>query len=85
MEERYRHIIEQSAERIIAPALVEFVKWILRSAGEHGMHNCPGARGICKMDLKIRRRARDPADLFSCPGRMAHVSGGKDPGRGTEA
>lgn len=37
MEERYRHIIEQSAESTIAPALVEFVKWILRSAGEHGI------------------------------------------------
>lgn len=29
--------IEESAEHILAPVLVEFVKWILRSAGEHGI------------------------------------------------
>ena len=37
MEREYRHTIEQSTESTLAPVLVEFVKWVLRSAGEHGI------------------------------------------------
>ena len=36
-DQTHLETIEQSAEHILAPALVEFVKWILRSAGEQGI------------------------------------------------
>ena len=34
-DQTYLETIEQSAEQILAPVLVEFVEWILRSAGRH--------------------------------------------------
>lgn len=36
-DQTYLETIEQSAEQILAPVLVEFVEWILRSAGRHGI------------------------------------------------